>query len=323
MRNRFVRWLYVCCLLGLSVTLQAATPTGRLVIDFGTVTYASDRSGFTTTAITAGGINSTGPGTVTTSGSNGNMTNFQNDASQASVDFTNTSYPYIRLSITRKNPGNLTTSCGKLNITNLHMERRGLSSSKSYPVSSFPVGVAATLKLNSFTGTGACTMTADLSSYIEFCEKQSSGSTCATSEVSIPLTAVLHIVPASALRHDTGAALNFGTLCQADYAQTVTVSPQGNVTYEQTFCPASGSVSADSFTLSAANGTDFTVTLPDSVTLSNGTDNLTVSAFTYACSGGCTVQNGSQQFTVGGTLSIPDGVSTGNYEGNYSVSVTY
>ncbi|MBQ6223774.1 MAG: DUF4402 domain-containing protein, partial [Campylobacter sp.] len=109
------------------------------------------------------------------------------------------------------------------------------------------------------------------------------------------------------LVHDTGAKLNFGSFCSSSIV-----------------CPISNDISADSFTFTSADmSAPFSVNLPaGSVSISNGTDSLSISNFTSSCTS-CTTTGGQATFTIGATITVPGGVSSGDYTGNYPVSVTY
>lgn len=106
----------------------------------------------------------------------------------------------------------------------------------------------------------------------------------------------------------TDSNLSFGSVVQGSSSTTV----------------APGDTNAASFTVAGVDGAGYTVTLPTSVTLSDGTNNLTVDAFSASNSGSGTLTSGSDSFSVGATLeSIGSSQATGSYSGAGTVTVTY
>ncbi|WP_029033283.1 DUF4402 domain-containing protein [Salinimicrobium terrae] len=84
---------------------------------------------------------------------------------------------------------------------------------------------------------------------------------------------------------------------------------------------------AATFDVTAANNYNYTVALPASATLSNGTVDITVDTFKHnAYAEGASNATGSgtaQTFGVGATLNVAASQATGNYTGQFDVTVAY
>ncbi len=285
-------------------------------IDFGTIHYLYGTAGFSEVTVSADGG---APGT----GGSGNLVS-QSGGSSGTVTF---NLEFIdRISVLFGGEIDLTigtgsysdNTCGDITISNVHTTGNASSASKSVNATtssvSFPIG--ARLTVNNFTGSDSCTL-----------NKKAVSSSAMTGRVSGSANASLNIsviiVPDIAVSHDS-ASLNFGKICSiATGTQTITVGTDGSVTSPTNlFCPAQGT-SADSFTVTGNSDDTFSVSLPASITLSNGVDNLTVSNLTSSCTNNCVLTDNHHTFTVGGTLTIPAGVSVGHYQNNYTVTINY
>ena len=124
------------------------------------------------------------------------------------------------------------------------------------------------------------------------------------------------------LEHATGA-LKFGTLVSPSAAATVTIpAVSGTPTPVDTNIQrVAGTVSADHFTVTNPEGVVYSINLPanNTVTISDGTHTMAVNDFTHNCPGSCNATD----FYVGATLSVAQNQDAGEYEGEYSVSLTY
>ena len=81
--------------------------------------------------------------------------------------------------------------------------------------------------------------------------------------------------------------------------------------------------SAATFDVTAANGFSYSITLPESVELSNGSEDITVDEFEHNAAGNTTGTGTIQTVGVGATLNVASGQATGNYTGTFNVSVAY
>lgn len=284
--------------------------------DFGTVTYVEQSSqgkgsitiAYNSNTGTASGTGHMGSPDLNTLGALIYLVNFEQRSKT------------INLKINNTGTINLTTSgCGTIAISNLLLENNSTTYSPKFTGKTRTPRLGATLRLTDFQGTATCTISGTLSGIFGW--KPSTASSY--QNVDVPVQIV--VIPAISLVHDSQAMLNFGTLCASTSPQTLTVTPSGAAGSSTAVCPATADISADSFTFNNPDPVAFSVTMPNSATLTNSSSGatLTVNNFTYNCVGGCTVSSGSKQFTVGGTLNIPASPSIGEYTGEYPVTVTF
>lgn len=133
----------------------------------------------------------------------------------------------------------------------------------------------------------------------------------ATAEIVAPIT----------LTHVASAALDFGTFTTGDNGGTVVVDQAGNGTVTSDVTLIGGSVeAADAFDVAGDASRSFSITTTAG-TVSNGTD--TMSFTTNAPGTGALSAAGAASFSVGGTLTVAGGESSGTYSGTYDVTVTY
>jgi len=120
------------------------------------------------------------------------------------------------------------------------------------------------------------------------------------------------------------ADLNFGTIISGP-AGTVTVSPSGVETASgATVLNPNPNVSAALFSVTGEPSTAYSITLPSSISITNGAQSMTVSSFTSnPTPGGVLSAGGSQSLQVGATLAVGTNQAVGNYSGTFSVTVAY
>lgn len=281
-------------------------------VDFGIINYLYNGAGF-------GQVTISDSGTPSTDGA-GYMMN-QSGGSAGTVGFSINFFENLlggrNITLTTKTDSYTTqqsASCGRVTISNIHTTGGANTADKQASTNSpatFPIG--ATLTLDSFVSSTPCTIQETFSAAM-------TGSNLWGSK-DASLTIRVQIIPNMAVSHDS-AALNFGTICRSTTQQQVlTIAPDGGVsgTY---VCPTQNT-SADSFTVTGNIGQSFYVTLPNTVTITNGSTNLTVSNLTSSCTNNCVLTDNHYTFTVGGTLTIPAGVSVGHYQNNYTVTINY
>lgn len=114
--------------------------------------------------------------------------------------------------------------------------------------------------------------------------------------------------------------LDFGTIVAGTSASTVAINPFGVRT-----CGAglacSGASGAAAFTVVGTAGRIVTVSVPASVTLSNGTDTMNASLTPSAA--GLLLGAAASSFTVGGTLGVAANQVDGDYTGTFDATVDY
>lgn len=119
-----------------------------------------------------------------------------------------------------------------------------------------------------------------------------------------------------------GTALEFGSIGIA--ANTVTVSTAGARTATDASQLAGGTPAAANFNVTGTASTNYTVSLPASITITNGTDNLTVDSFTHDAGATPALDGtGADTFNVGADLTIAGTESAGAYTGTFTVTVNY
>lgn len=136
----------------------------------------------------------------------------------------------------------------------------------------------------------------------------------ATAEVEILEALDLQIVPNS--------TLDFGQIA-VNGAGTATLNPSTDVVSCTANLVCVGTPAAVDFTVDGTAGATVGVTLPTgTVTLTNGTNNITLQNFTTTAST-VTLTGGTGSFSVGGQLAIAAGISSGVYTNSFPVSVEY
>ncbi len=119
--------------------------------------------------------------------------------------------------------------------------------------------------------------------------------------------------------------LNFGVILPFGRVGSVTVNTAGAVSVNSAHVTDASNISASSWAVSGVPNAPYQVTLPGSATITNGTENMTVNAFTRT--GGSTQLSldagGNASFNVGATLVVGTNQPAGVYSGNFSVTVNY
>lgn len=121
------------------------------------------------------------------------------------------------------------------------------------------------------------------------------------------------------------AGLNFGKILPYGSAGAVTVFSNGTYSASNAFISDATNIQASAWSVTGIPGAPFAVTLPTSVTISNGTENMTVNNFTRT--GGSLPQNldaaGNASFNVGARLNVGANQPAGIYSGTFNVTVNY
>lgn len=320
--NKYMR-LHTCliapgCLLLSNLLCYAGSLTGQPTIDFGSASFvAGSSSGFKVITMAADGSTSTS--------TSGELTAYISGTAGSAQITPGTLERIFGSTITFQTDRNTsattitTAGCGSVSISNFRTTGNSTSATarSSSDPSSFPVG--ATLTLTSFTG-NSCTISGTVTGPVQF--KIGTSWMGGTDWTDVPVNITIFIQRRMSLEHDTSAALNFGTICTSNAQQTITVAADGSTSSTNARCPLTGT-SADSFTVTGGSGQSFSITLPATATISNGSNSLTISNLTSPCTSSCTLSSTSYTVTVGGTLTIPANPAVGNYQGTYTVNMTY
>lgn len=120
--------------------------------------------------------------------------------------------------------------------------------------------------------------------------------------------------------------LNFGAIVPSTtLAGSVVVASDGTPTPTNVTLISLVSASVPTFTVTGAPNATFYVTLPISTTISNGTESMTVSSFTQSVANPLTLgaTTGTEDFSVGATLTVAADQAVGAYTGSFDVTVAY
>lgn len=118
--------------------------------------------------------------------------------------------------------------------------------------------------------------------------------------------------------------LNFGNIAASGSNFTVALSAAGvrsSTGGTGTLPSVMGTVTAAEFTASGLTGATYAVTLPSSITITHGTNNMTVDDFNSNAT--LTLTDGSETFNVGATLNVGANQVAGAYTGTFNVVVNY
>lgn len=119
--------------------------------------------------------------------------------------------------------------------------------------------------------------------------------------------------------------LNFGVILPFGSSGTVTVSSAGLSTASNAYISNAASVTPSSWAVNGVPNAPYAITLPTSVTISSGTDTMTVTAFSR--SGGTSQlaldAGGNSSFNVGARLNVGANQPAGVYNGTFDVTVNY
>ena len=133
-------------------------------------------------------------------------------------------------------------------------------------------------------------------------------------------TANASVVAAIAIAENT--QMNFGTISSTGTAGTVVLATGGTATDTNVTRLAGGTLAAGAFTISGGSGSAYTITMPASaVTLTSGSDTMTVSSFTHTASG--TLPAATEAINIGATLAVGASQAAGTYAGSYTITVNY
>ncbi len=119
--------------------------------------------------------------------------------------------------------------------------------------------------------------------------------------------------------------MNFGSIAADGEIGTVILDANSNTTANATSTASlvAGARNAALFLVDAANTYNYTITLPENVTLSNGTDQMTLNNFTSSLGATSTGTGIDQLLYVGGTLNVAADQAEGAYDGDVLVTVSY
>jgi len=118
-------------------------------------------------------------------------------------------------------------------------------------------------------------------------------------------------------------AMNFGDVAGDKDIDTTVVLTTAGATSSPDGASAAGSPTAGDFTVNGSGTLAYTIDAIADTTLTGPGAAMTVSAFTDSLGGVGALTGGTQDFTVGATLTINAGQVAGAYSGTYDVTVNY
>lgn len=309
---KIVKQILALLFIFLGVNSFAYNVTNTPTIDFGSVSYLyGNTSGFNGIVVTDGsGVSTTGSGALYN----------HSGGAVGSIVLGNFStlqglQPYVEM---YSGPFEVTTStCGKITITNITTEGGETTANKWRNfASTVTFALGGTLTFNYITATAPCYIQGTISNAFQHRPSQIGSWTKSSIQVKV------YVIPHMALAHETSAALDFGTICSAEHQQTLTVSPNGNTSSSNLICPIENT-RPDSFIVTGNIGQSFSVGLPNSITITSGSNSLNVSNIASSCTNNCVLTGNTYNFHIGGTLTIPAYAALGDYTGTYQVRITY
>ncbi len=123
-----------------------------------------------------------------------------------------------------------------------------------------------------------------------------------------------------------GADLEFGSVAAGAAASVVRISTAGarSLVSGDATLVSGGTIQAGSFDVTGAASTGYDVTLPASITITAGANNMTVNTFVSSVGASSTLSGaGAETFTVGADLQVGATQAAGSYTGTFNVTVNY
>jgi hypothetical protein len=121
------------------------------------------------------------------------------------------------------------------------------------------------------------------------------------------------------------ADLNFGNIVALTSAATVTIDPAGIRSSSNPLSlptATAGTISAASFDVTGLEDATYSIVLPGSFNVSDGTNTMEVNTFTSTPTPAGLLTGGTQILTVGATIDVGANQATGTYTNANALSVT-
>lgn len=148
------------------------------------------------------------------------------------------------------------------------------------------------------------------------------GTTFAQDASSDSGTATVNAEIVSPITISDGTSLDFGRIIGTALGGTVTVNADDTRTFSNDdMAVPSTTVSAATFTVTAATGYSYSIAIPD-VNLTGAGDDMVVE-FTSSLGATSSGTGASQDLIVGGTLNVNAAQAQGSYSGDVKVTVAY
>lgn len=136
-------------------------------------------------------------------------------------------------------------------------------------------------------------------------------------------TATARIITPITLTNTQGLA--FGNIASSSNTGTVTISPAGARTHSGGVTPSViGTFNNAIYNATGENNATYTISLPASVSIISGSNNMVVNGFTSdPAATGLFSGAGTQTINVGATVNVGASQPTGNYSATYNVTIAY
>ena len=147
--------------------------------------------------------------------------------------------------------------------------------------------------------------------------------TSAASAASISANASANVIAPLTVA-ETNGGMNFGDVAVGTGGGTVVLDTTGgrSVTGDAE-AVAGGTVRAGAYSVTGSGTKAYSITLPASATITDGTNNMTVNGFNHDAGASPALTAGADTFNVGATLNINGSQAANAYSGTYTLTVNY
>jgi hypothetical protein len=116
--------------------------------------------------------------------------------------------------------------------------------------------------------------------------------------------------------------MDFGTVAASATSGTVVLATDNSLSSTGGVSLPGGTSTAAQFDVTGEGTSTFSISLPSSITLASGTDNLTVDNFVSTPATTGTLTSGAATVKVGATLNVPANAPAGTYTNSTDLTVT-
>lgn len=145
----------------------------------------------------------------------------------------------------------------------------------------------------------------------------------AASAFAVTATADANAEIIAALAISTTTDLDFGIVSFGPGAGTCVIATNGGRSTTGSGIGVAGTPAAAEFAITGEGTYTYAITLPANITITDGTNNMTVDTFTSNPNATGTLAAGADTLLVGATLHSAGNQPVGNYTGTFNVTVAY